>query len=150
VIGDALCSFNPMFGQGMTVAALEAQALEEGLRAGLDGLWHRFIKRTTKIVDIPWMLAASADLGFAQTQGKRGPEVNLINSYIGKLLEAAWSDPVLTVAFHEVSNLVKPPSSLFNLKIVLRVLFGQKKQTTSYGPRSAHGPEVSAERLKNL
>ena len=126
VFGDALCSFNPAFGQGMTVASLEAQALEESLMDGLDGLWRRFIQRATKIVDIPWTLSASADLAFPEVQGERGPQVGIVNAYIGRLLEVAHSDPKLVVAFHQVSNLVKPPSSLFAPGIVWRVLFGHR------------------------
>ena len=127
VFGDALCSFNPIFGQGMTVASLEAEALETSLQGGLEGLWRGFFKRASKVIDIPWTLAAGADLGFPEAQGKRGPEVNAINAYIGKLLEAAWHDPKLAVAFHQVSNLVKPPTSLFAPGIVWRVLLGSRK-----------------------
>jgi 2-polyprenyl-6-methoxyphenol hydroxylase-like FAD-dependent oxidoreductase len=127
VFGDALCSFNPIFGQGMTVASLEAEALETSLRGGLEGLWRRFFKRAAKVIDIPWTLAAGADLAFPQAQGKRGPEVNVVNAYIGKLLEAAWHDPKLAVAFHQVSNLIKPPTSLFAPGVVWRVLLGSRK-----------------------
>jgi 2-polyprenyl-6-methoxyphenol hydroxylase-like FAD-dependent oxidoreductase len=127
VFGDALCSFNPIFGQGMTVASLEAEALEMSLHGGLEGLWRRFFRRAAKVIDIPWTLAAGADLAFPQVQGKRGPEVNVINAYIGKLLEAAWHDPKLAVAFHQVSNLVKPPTSLFAPGVAWRVFLGSMK-----------------------
>jgi 2-polyprenyl-6-methoxyphenol hydroxylase-like FAD-dependent oxidoreductase len=149
VIGDALCSFNPAFGQGMTVAALEAEALEASLAGGLEGLWRRFIKRVTKIVDIPWTLAASADLAYPETQGKRGPEVKIINAYIGRLLEAAWSDPKLVVAFHQVSNLVKPPSSLFAPGIVWRVLFSPRKQAALTGLDRSHRAENASGALEH-
>ncbi len=142
VLGDALCSFNPAFGQGMTVAALEAQALEVSLAGGLEGLWRRFIRRASKIVDIPWTLSASADLAYPETQGKRGPEVKIINAYIGRLLEAAWSDPKLVVAFHQVSNLVKPPSSLFAPSIAWRVLFSPRKRKALTGLGQTHRTET--------
>jgi 2-polyprenyl-6-methoxyphenol hydroxylase-like FAD-dependent oxidoreductase len=134
VFADALCSFNPIFGQGMTVAALEAEALEASLAGGLEGLWSRFIRHTTKIVDIPWTLAASADLAYPEVPGKRGLGIKLINAYIPRLLEKAWSDPSLVVAFHQVSNLIKPPSSLFTPKIVWRVLRGNKPTAPFLGP----------------
>jgi 2-polyprenyl-6-methoxyphenol hydroxylase-like FAD-dependent oxidoreductase len=140
VFGDALCSFNPIFGQGMTVASLEAEALEASLSGGLEGLWQRFFKIAAKVVDIPWTLAAGADLAFPEAQGKRGPEVNVINAYIGKLLEAAWSDPKLVVAFHQVSNLLKPPSSLFAPNILWRVLLGSRKPST---PKVHHGSNLA-------
>ena len=136
VLGDALCSFNPVFGQGMTVAALESQVLASSLEGGLKNLWKRFLKRAAKVVDIPWTLAVGADLAFPETIGKRGPEVKVINAYIGTLLEAAWTDPALTVAFHQVSNLLKPPSSLFAPGIAWRVLMGSRKPSA---PKVHHG-----------
>jgi hypothetical protein len=139
VFADAVCSFNPIFGQGMTVAALEAQVLERSLAQGLEGLWSRFIRRASKVVDIPWTLAASADLAYPEVVGKRGLGVKIINAYVGRLLEKAWSDPSLVVAFHQVSNLMKPPSSLFAPKIVWRVLRGTSQAavlTKLYRPRA--------------
>jgi 2-polyprenyl-6-methoxyphenol hydroxylase-like FAD-dependent oxidoreductase len=122
VFGDAMCSFNPIFGQGMTVACLEAEALEASLTSGMAGLWQRFKTRVAKIVDIPWSLAAGADLAFPDTQGRRGPQVTLINTYLAQLFEGAWSDEKLVEAFHQVSNLRKPPSSLFAPSVVWRVM----------------------------
>jgi hypothetical protein len=122
VFGDALCSFNPIFGQGMTVACLEAEALEASLSSGLPGSWHRFKARAVKIVDIPWSLAAGSDLAFPDTKGIRGSQVTLVNAYLARLFEGAWSDPELGSAFHQVSNLRKPPSSLFAPSVVWRVL----------------------------
>jgi 2-polyprenyl-6-methoxyphenol hydroxylase-like FAD-dependent oxidoreductase len=136
VFGDALCNFNPIFGQGMTVASLEAEALNESLKFGLLGLWKNFFKRASSIIDIAWTLAAGADFAFAETVGKRGPETGIINAYIAKLLTAAWHDPALTVAFHNVSNLVKPPTSLFHPSIVWRVFRASRipaKPSLSFG-----------------
>jgi 2-polyprenyl-6-methoxyphenol hydroxylase-like FAD-dependent oxidoreductase len=140
VLGDALCSFNPVFGQGMTVAALESGVLASSLEGGLENLWKRFFKRAAKVVDIPWTLAAGADLAFPEAVGKRGPEVKIINAYVDKLLEAAWTDSKLTVAFHQVSNLLKPPSSLFAPNIIWRVLLGSRKPST---PKIHHGSSIA-------
>ncbi len=128
VLGDAMCSFNPIFGQGMSVASLEAQALSTALNLGIKGIGKRFFKQAAGVVDTAWMLAAGADFAFAETIGKRGPEVNLINAYIAKLLTVAAHDPILTVAFHSVGNMVKPPSSLFVPSIVWRVWRGSSHE----------------------
>jgi 2-polyprenyl-6-methoxyphenol hydroxylase-like FAD-dependent oxidoreductase len=140
VFGDALCSFNPIYGQGMTTAALEAKTLQQCLEKGLAGLSKYFFKQAAKVIDTPWTLAAGADFGFSETEGKRPPQTAFINRYIGKLLSAAWHDPVLTVAFHCVSNLAASPASLFAPNIVLRVLRGS---------RNAPTPRLSLSNLKS-
>jgi 2-polyprenyl-6-methoxyphenol hydroxylase-like FAD-dependent oxidoreductase len=75
VLGDALSSFNPVYGQGMSSAALQVQALQQVLHArgtasqGLDGLAQSFFPKAAAIVSTPWTLAAHQDWAFPQTQG---------------------------------------------------------------------------------
>ena len=75
VLGDAVSSFNPVYGQGMTSAAMQARALHALLaqRNTLAGLWRPYFARISKIVDIPWQLAAGADFAFEGTEGKKPP-----------------------------------------------------------------------------
>src|SRR5262249_25055810 len=83
VIGDALCSFNPVYAQGMTVAALEAVALGECVAKGTDQLTRRFLRQASAIVDAAWSVAAGGDLRFPEVEGKRTPLVRFINWYLG-------------------------------------------------------------------
>lgn len=122
VMGDALCSFNPVYGQGMTVAALEAVALQEELKAGLDSLGGRFFRRAARIIDTPWTIAVGEDLRYPQVQAPRPPSVRLTNWYVAQVLRASHRDPLVCNAFHRVANLLQPPSSLFKPEVVLRVL----------------------------
>lgn len=124
VFGDALCSFNPTYGQGMSVAALEAVALQACLQEGTGGLAQRFFKRVNRIIEIPWSIAVGGDLRFAQVEGKRGPMRRLINWYLDKFHFAAQADPRLVGAFGRVANLKASPKSLLHPKFALRVLRG--------------------------
>ena len=124
VFGDAISSFNPMYGQGMSVAALEAVALAETLAQGSSDLARRFFRRAARIVDIPWSIAAGGDLRIPETIGPRNAVVNFINWYIAKLHKAAHHDPVTALAFHKVGNLLAPPLSVMDPRIVARVLWG--------------------------
>lgn len=56
-----MCSFNPLFGQGMTVAALEAVALRDTLAGGRDDLARRYFAAAAKHIDPPWRMAVAAD-----------------------------------------------------------------------------------------
>ncbi|MBX3058094.1 MAG: monooxygenase [Anaerolineae bacterium] len=124
VMGDALASFNPVYGQGMSVAALESAALDDCLAQGDDRLAERFFKQAGKIIDIPWSTAVGNDLRFPEVAGPRNGMVRFINWYIGKLHHAAQYDPVVSVAFLKVVNLVEPPPSVMHPRIMWRVLRG--------------------------
>src|SRR6202000_2030614 len=62
VCGDAICSFNPVYGQGMTVAALEAATLRECLRGGGNDLPRRYFRASAKRIGVAWQMVASSDL----------------------------------------------------------------------------------------
>lgn len=124
VFGDAFCSFNPVYGQGMTVAAQEALALDACLRRGRNELAKRFFRAASTIVDIPWNIAVGNDLRHPQVEGDRPAMVRFINWYIGKLHVAARHDPQLTTAFLHVANLMAQPPSLLKPSVVARVLKG--------------------------
>lgn len=124
VFGDAICSFNPVYGQGMTVAALEALVLQRSLARGTEGLPRRFFHGAAKTIDNPWQIVAGGDLRFPETQGKRTPAMRAINWYLSKLHVAARRDPVVARSFSEVAGLLAPPPSLMRPTIAVRVLRG--------------------------
>ncbi len=121
VTGDALCSFNPIYGQGMSVAALEAETLEGSLAGGLEGLPHRFYRRVSEVVDVPWKLAAGADFAHPGVTGKKALSTDAINWYVGQVRRAISRDEVVCRAFVMVTALLEPPSALFRPRIALRV-----------------------------
>lgn len=129
VLGDAVCSFNPIYGQGMTCAAMEVEALDGLLtkRSGnLQGLAREFFGRAAKIVDNPWQMAVGADFRFPGTEGKKAASVDFINAYVAKVHRATHHDPVVQKAFLKVMNLMEPPASLFQPKVMIRVLRGTR------------------------
>ncbi|GAA4947554.1 2-polyprenyl-6-methoxyphenol hydroxylase-like FAD-dependent oxidoreductase [Nonomuraea thailandensis] len=117
VTGDAVCSFNPLYGQGMTVAALEAKAL---LDPGLSPA--AYFRRLAAIVDLPWEITVGADLRIATTDGRPTPKMRLIGAYLDRFHAAAAHDPELTRRFLRVTNLYDPPQSLMSPPALLRVL----------------------------
>jgi 2-polyprenyl-6-methoxyphenol hydroxylase-like FAD-dependent oxidoreductase len=131
VTGDAVCGFNPVYGQGMSVAALEALALRECLGAGPAGLARRFFAEVARIVDIPWGIAVGSDLRFRGIQGARTAKVRLVNAYLGRFHLAAATDPVLGRAFLRVVNLMDRPEGLLRPAIALRVLRGNLRHAAT-------------------
>jgi 2-polyprenyl-6-methoxyphenol hydroxylase-like FAD-dependent oxidoreductase len=119
--GDALCSFNPIYGQGMSVAAMEAVALRETLEKGPDALARRFFAAAAKVIDTPWQMAVGADLAHPKVEGPRPLPVRFINWYVRKLFQAGARDPIVAKRFIEVANLLRPPPALMNPSIAWRV-----------------------------
>ena len=149
VTGDALCSFNPIYGQGMTVAALDALTLRRHLAPGVEpqpGRWHRDLAR---VVDVPWQMAAGGDLLFPEVQGRRTRKSRLMGAYLTRLHCAAAHDAHLAAAFLRVAGLVSPPQSLLRPGVAFRVLAAHRTRTepptvasrTSTGPNSPHRSE---------
>ncbi len=120
VIGDALCSFNPVYGQGMTVAALEADALARCLARGRARLARRFFRTAARIIDVPWSSAVGNDLGFPEVKGRRTPVTHAINWYVGKMHAAARRDAQVSCAFLKVINMVAPPPSILHPRVIWR------------------------------
>ncbi|WP_435174892.1 NAD(P)/FAD-dependent oxidoreductase [Halorussus sp. AFM4] len=123
VVGDAIASFNPIYGQGMSVAALEALALHRALAASdRQGLPLRFFDSVADIVDGAWAMAVGADFGFPQTRGPKSRGTRFFGWYLGRLLRAAHDDGALTDAFVRVLSMQEAPASLLRPGVAWRVL----------------------------
>ena len=133
VTGDAICSFNPVYGQGMSVAALEARALDEIVEQARDRVAPRFFARARRIVDIPWTIATGEDLRLPDVEGRRPPGSGLLNRYFDRVHAAASDDPVVCRQFFDVLNLLAAPPSLLSPSVAWRVLARSK-------PRGAGSP----------
>jgi hypothetical protein len=134
VVGDAVCSFNPVYGQGMTVAALEALTLRRHLDHGVPVRPGAFLADIARIIDVPWDIAAGGDLAFPDVQGRRTLQVRMGNAYMSKLYAAATVDGAITAQFMRVAGLIDPPQRLMRPAFALRVLRTARRA----------GPQVSA------
>jgi 2-polyprenyl-6-methoxyphenol hydroxylase-like FAD-dependent oxidoreductase len=124
VLGDAVSSFNPTYGQGMTSAALQARALDRVLRdqPSPPAFAPAFFRAAAQVVDIPWQLAVGEDFRFPTTQGDKPRGTDFINRYVSRVHRASHHDPVTGLAFLRVMNLLAPPTSLFHPRYLWRVL----------------------------
>jgi len=130
VVGDAVCSFNPIYGQGMTTAALEAKALDAALRrqvtrrtAGdITGFASRFRKDVAHAVTIPWLMATAEDFRYPETTGPRVPGISILHWYTNQLHDMTAYDSRVLLQFLQVMHILKSPLALFSPPIVARVL----------------------------
>ncbi|QLH76242.1 oxidoreductase [Halosimplex rubrum] len=149
VTGDALASFNPVYGQGMSVAALDALVLHGALAdGGRDRLGPRFFDRVAPVLDTPWQLAVGADRGFAATDGSASPAERLFERYFDRLLRRAHEDSAVAAAYQEVVGLERPPTALLRPSVLARVLLpvgGDAERTgppRTAPPASDRGPPL--------
>jgi hypothetical protein len=114
--GDAICSFNPIYGQGMSVAALDAMALRDCLRRGVTDLPRRYFRATAKTIGVAWRTGATSDLTFPEVQGRRTPSMRVTN----RLVESE-SDAMIGTQFFRVTGLLDPPTRLLRPSFLYRV-----------------------------
>jgi 2-polyprenyl-6-methoxyphenol hydroxylase-like FAD-dependent oxidoreductase len=128
VFGDALCSTNPSYALGMSVAALQAAALQDTLASGDRDLSRRFFQVTAKPIDRAWRLTVGSDLALPQVQGPRPLPARLINAYVNQVLTAAERDRVVAEQFLRVAALQDPITRLFRLSTALRVVLSSLRR----------------------
>jgi 2-polyprenyl-6-methoxyphenol hydroxylase-like FAD-dependent oxidoreductase len=122
-LGDAVCSFNPIYGQGMSSAVLQAVALGECVAAHDDDheLARAFYARAAKVIATPWSIAVGADFAYPECRGAKPFGTDLVNRYMRKVLTAARVSPEVNTAMILVQNLMTEPSSLFKPAMMLKV-----------------------------
>jgi 2-polyprenyl-6-methoxyphenol hydroxylase-like FAD-dependent oxidoreductase len=132
-IGDGICSFNPIYGQGMSSAAQQAIALRQAHGYASPSLPRSFYKVAAKIVANPWRIAAGGDFSYPEATGPRPPLIDVLNFYLRKAIVAAQHDPVVAIAIANVQNLLAPPPSLLRPQIALRVWKNGRRSPSSSG-----------------
>ncbi|WP_203754411.1 FAD-dependent monooxygenase [Actinoplanes cyaneus] len=146
VLGDAVCSFNPVYGQGMTVAAIEAMTLRKWLLRGEPPSPRGFLRDIGRVVDVPWQISTSGDLDFPGVPGKRSAMVRIGNAYMARLQYAATKDPAVTSTFMRVAGLIDPPSALMRPGLIRRVLRLSRDRTAA----PATGSTSSSDRVDQV
>ncbi|MFD3165210.1 FAD-dependent oxidoreductase [Herpetosiphon sp. NSE202] len=126
VLGDALCSVDPVFGQGMTLACKEANALDQVL-ASTQGqhaatLAQAFFKQAQKIIEVPWLITQAEALRFKGMPGSRSPKIRFLQWYTEHVFWLSAQSTEIYQAFLDVMHLLAGPEALLRPKVVRGVL----------------------------
>ncbi|HEX2269234.1 MAG TPA: hypothetical protein VHH35_06855, partial [Pyrinomonadaceae bacterium] len=145
LLGDAVCAFNPVYGQGMTIASLGALTLQKMLRkqermypdGNLRGLARRFQRQLAKVNQAPWLMATSEDYRYHETDGA-GPGVmtRFVHRYMDQVLQLATHSVEVRKVLLEAFSMLIPPTALFRPRMLFRVL-AQVLKPAPRQPRSA-------------
>jgi 2-polyprenyl-6-methoxyphenol hydroxylase-like FAD-dependent oxidoreductase len=154
VLGDAVCAFNPVYGQGMTAAALGAEVLDRWLREelsyrgpGRSRVFQRCVARATADA---WRLSAGADYGFRTTQGPpQGRIARLTGSYLAAVMHAATRRPWVRRRLSEVLHLLRPPSALFGPGVLARLAWDRLAGKFGAGSRRGRLAQEGMEEVGN-
>ena len=126
-VADSLCRFNPIHGQGMSSAALQARVLQDVLRGTatepdpIASLQAEFMAEVATVLETPWTMSTSADLAFPQTRGERPDDFAEAHRFDAALFRAAVADPVVHRATIEVAQLLQPRTRLQEPDIMRRI-----------------------------
>lgn len=128
VTADAVCAFNPIYGQGMTVAAMDAFVLAEALRRSgggrAPGFERDFQRRLARTVADPWTVASTEDLRWrgVTLDGARPPlGTGLVRRYLDAVLRVAVHDTPLADRYFAVISMTAPPRTLLHPRVAARV-----------------------------
>jgi 2-polyprenyl-6-methoxyphenol hydroxylase-like FAD-dependent oxidoreductase len=125
VVGDALCAFNPVFGQGISVAAMQADALADLLRtlgAGEPKLAQVATRRFTNLVNFPWAMATGQDRQVIGGDDRPGLPQRLAKAYLDRLFYLTTRDGSINKHTSHVFNLTASPLTLYAPRVALRVV----------------------------
>ncbi len=134
VVGDAVCSFNPIYGQGMTVAAVEALVLRDCLSRGDRELPRRFFRSSANKIRVAWQSAAGSDLALPEVKGRVPLSMRLSNAYLDRVMTAAENDPTVMLQFLRVIGMIEHPARLLLPAFIFRVLRTRQRR---YRPAQA-------------
>jgi len=140
-LGDAACSFDPIYGQGMSSAALQAAVL--GDVAQTVGVFSRelpkrFHRRAARVIDAPWRIAVGGDFGHPATVGPKPAGTAQLNSYIRLVVRAAHVSVPMARAVNRVLQLSDPPTALLRPWTVARVLRESRRSPAVTGAEVRH------------
>jgi 2-polyprenyl-6-methoxyphenol hydroxylase-like FAD-dependent oxidoreductase len=138
VVGDAFCSFNPIYGQGITSSALQVELLGECLREGLDGVSRRYFQRAGRVLKMPWATSTTEDLRLPELGAARSFGSGFLHWYGERFQRLTATDSEAVQTCMEVMHMLKPPEALFSPRMLWKVLAGAKGRGTPELPR---GPE---------
>ncbi|MEU4311461.1 FAD-dependent monooxygenase [Nocardia sp. NPDC024068] len=120
VLGDAVCSFSPAFGQGMTVSALQALRLREVLAAGDHALSRRFFRAVGATVDDPWAITRLFDLAMPHVDTADAAPLRALGPLTGLAMTIGEHDPAIGRQVARVAGLLDPPASMLRPDLVGR------------------------------
>ena len=133
VVGDALCAFNPIYGQGITVAACEALLLRQALATRLGpGYTRRLLRKFAAVVSLPWAISTSEDLRYPTSAGRQSLPQALLGQWTRQLSGlAAHGDRRAHAVLARVYHLMGSPALLFHPALAAAAL---RARLTGYGP----------------
>jgi 2-polyprenyl-6-methoxyphenol hydroxylase-like FAD-dependent oxidoreductase len=123
-LGDAVCSFNPVYGQGMSACALQVDLLDRCLsKASESQPFERdFHRAAAKIIAVPWLLATTSDFLFAGTKGPQGIKTRLLKRYVARVFKLCATNRNVLIRFYRVLHFLEKPAVLFRPSVLFPVL----------------------------
>jgi 2-polyprenyl-6-methoxyphenol hydroxylase-like FAD-dependent oxidoreductase len=131
VLGDAVYAFNPVYGQGMTIATISSLVLDQCLREQRErqsvdtfsGLAQRFQTQLAEATAAAWQMSTGEDRRWAALRegSTLDPALQLTQRYMEQVIKASLTIPAVAETFYRVQQMIDPPTAFFRPDIVLQV-----------------------------
>jgi len=145
-LGDTICSFNPVYGQGMTAAILEALALGRALDqfgSASPEMIRSYYREAGGIVQTPWLMATGGDFAYPETKGPKPFGTDLLNWYARRAMLAAHVDTRVHQVLIDLQHWLAPPSALMRPGTMIRAFRAARRSPAFAGPAPADTQRVS-------
>lgn len=143
-LGDSVASFNPVYGQGMSSAALQAERLGRNLDRFRQGpaLVRAQVRDAARITGAAWALSTGGDFGYPQTTGRRPLLAALTQGYADRVLRGAVHDIRLAQAAADTLTRLRHPAGMMAPPVMIRALWPRRRRpgAASSVPNSAASP----------
>jgi flavin-dependent dehydrogenase len=148
IIGDAICNFNPVYGQGMCIAALESEVLDQSLieNTTLAAASQQYFKKITPIIANAWQTAIGEDLRYPALKGSRSVIIKFAQWYLIQIFQISSYNAKVCAAFYEVQTCIAQPTKLFSPSTVFKVLLHSSGLRGKFKPvleRPFHKSEIN-------
>lgn len=121
VFGDSVCSFSPAFGQGMTMSALQAMALQKVLAESGDDLAKRYFAAASEATDDAWSITRVFDSAMPHVQAPW--HLRAAGPFVLAALVAGERDARVARQISRIAGLLDRPSSIVRVTLAARIAF---------------------------
>jgi len=141
VLGDAAGALNPSYGQGMSVAACSALAVEAALSSAgsLEGIASGLRRDVARCINLAWSISATADLAYPWAADGAGLATRMLLRYLYRVIAASPTSRAASRAMLDINQMVAPPQAVLRPRVLAAAIRGTRRPPVAGAPPAPSG-----------